>query len=287
MKKSAFSLIELAVVITIIGILVVGVTQGAGLINSARLANARSLTVKSPVPQISGLIAWYETSLKESLNPSETDDAAQVTSWFDISPDSIADIRNTMTKAASSNAVYRTSGINRVPSIQFNGAGKFALATFYQGSSAQATIFLVLKPEFAPSATQVIPFDADVAQSRFSVGIKSTAVRLDAGTGADTAASPNPASFQTGGNYIIAAYFNSTASAAYVNNAITSAGSANINAGTNSLSGLSIGTDKTTSSGFTGMISEVIIYNRPLKLQERKDVMSYLSKKYKISVTGI
>jgi hypothetical protein len=31
----------------------------------------------------------------------------------------------------------------------------------------------------------------------------------------------------------------------------------------------------------------VIVYNRTLNLQERKDVMSYLSRKYKISVTGV
>ena len=287
MKKSAFSLVELAIVLIIISILIVGVTQGAGLINSGRLANARSLTAKSPVAEISGLIAWYETSLKDSLNQSETGDAAQVTSWYDISPNSIIDKKNTLTKAATTNAVYRISGINRVPSIQFNGSGKFALSNFYQGTTAQATVFLVLKPEFAPSATQVIPFDADVAQDRFSLGIKNNAIRLDTGTGADTATSINAATFQTGGNYIVAGYFNGTSSAAYLNNATTSAGNSNINAGSNSLTGLSIGTDKNTNSGFSGMISEVIIYNRVLKLQERKDVMSYLSKKYKISVTGI
>lgn len=286
-KNSAFSLLELSVVLLVISILVVGVTKGAGLISSARLANARSATSKSPVPTISGLIAWYETSLIDSLKPSETVDGAQITEWRDNSPNSIIGQKNKLTKTAGSDVTYALSGVNKSPSLNFSGTGRISIANFYQGGTSQATIFLVFKPNFAPSGSTAILFDSYSGQNTFSVGIKDTSVNLNAGSSVDTSTGANPATFNNGIDYILAAYINSSASGAYVNDAATLAGNGNINAGTSSLSGATIGSANAGGGEFNGMISEVIIFNRPLKLQERKDVMSYLAKKYKISVTGI
>lgn len=286
MKKSAFSLMELSIVLAIMGVMVVGVTQGVGLINSSRLANARSNTIQSPVAKMDGLIAWYETSLRDSIKSTEQVEGTQITEWYDISPNSIAAKRNKLTRSASSAAVYRLAAINKVPAIEFNGSGKISIASFYQGATSQATIFAVFKTNFNPSGTQVTLFDADTSQSTFSLGIKSTNVSLNAGSAVDTATGTNPASFIGSGSYVVAAYFNGANSNAYVNNATTKAGNGDINSGSNSLNGVTIGSNKSGSAGFTGMISEVIIFNRPLKLQERKDVMSYLAKKYKISVSG-
>jgi prepilin-type N-terminal cleavage/methylation domain-containing protein len=75
-KKFAFSLIELSIVILVIGILMVGVSQGYNIVRSAQISNARSITAKSPIQQMSGLLAWYETSWKESLIQSELKERA-------------------------------------------------------------------------------------------------------------------------------------------------------------------------------------------------------------------
>jgi prepilin-type N-terminal cleavage/methylation domain-containing protein len=286
MKKSAFSLLELSVVLAILGILVAGVTQGVGMINASRLANARSNTVSSPIANMNGLVAWYETSLRDSLKGNEAVEGKQISEWYDISPNSIALKRNKLTRTASSAVVYRINAINKIPGIEFNGTAKISLANFYQGATSQATIFIVFRTNFNPSATQVTLFDADTSQNSASVGIKSNSVSLNAGSAVDTATATNPAAFGGGLSYVVAAYLNGATSGAYVNNVATLAGNGNINAGTNSLNGVTIGANKSTTSGFTGIISEVIIFNRPLKLQERKDVMGYLAKKYKISVLG-
>jgi prepilin-type N-terminal cleavage/methylation domain-containing protein len=58
-KISAFSLIELSVVILIIGILVAGVTQSSRLIAQFRLKTAQNLTINSPVSSIKNLSTWY------------------------------------------------------------------------------------------------------------------------------------------------------------------------------------------------------------------------------------
>ena len=137
---NAFSLLELAIVLVIISILIVGVTQGAAMINAARLTNARSVTSKSPVPNIPGLTAWYETSLRDSFKGSEAIENGQITEWYDISPNSLASKKNKLTKTAGSDAIYRISGINKTPSVKFSGSGKISLANFYQGNTDRKSV---------------------------------------------------------------------------------------------------------------------------------------------------
>jgi hypothetical protein len=194
--------------------------------------------------------------------------------------------KNTLTSSGS-DITYLASGINQNPSLKFSGSQYMTLSDFYQGSLAQSTIFLVVRPLNAPSSTAQTIIDSYSTGATSSIGIKSTAVNLDLGTSVDASISSNSptSAFVISSDYIIGVYSNSTSSQIFVNNAATgvSAGSA----GSNSLTGLTIGTNKSFSSAFGGLISEIIIYNRPLKIQERKDVMTYLSKKYKIAVTGI
>lgn len=294
-NKKAFSLIEMAIVVLIIGLLIAGVIGGAGMIRAAAISSARSFTVKSSVPQISGLVVWYETSLKESLKASEASNGNQISAWYDVSPTSLAahryDVnpgsatgqRNVLSRTASSAVTYQDSTINDLPAIHFNGNGNLNLAAFYQGDLAQSTVFLV----FRPTSVGTTLFDSNSSGNNTSIGISSNSVNLDAGNNASTATGSNSAAFNIGNDYIIAAYLNGSSSKAYVNNAGTPAGNSNVDAGTNSISGLTIGSNKSGGNVFVGLISEIIIYDHPLQIQERRDVFKYLSHKYKISVTGI
>jgi prepilin-type N-terminal cleavage/methylation domain-containing protein len=286
-RKTAFTLLELSAVVIIIGLLAAGIMKGISMVQNARLSSARSLTTSSHINEISGLIAWYETSLLDSLNQSQTSDASQVSEWRDISAGSISAQRNKLTRTASSSVTYKMNGINNVPSIQFTSSGNFNLNSFYQGDLGQGTVFIVMRPTIAPSATATILFDSKLGNTTSSsIGSSNNKVYLDAGLSIGTATTTNVPSFVLNGNYILAAYFNGNNSEAYVNDAVTRAGGALIAPGTNLISGLTIGTNKTSGSAFTGLISEVIIFNRILSIDERKMVMSYLSKKYKIAVTG-
>ena len=94
----------------------------------------------------------------------------------------------------------------------------------------------------------------------------------------------------TNENYIVAFYANGSSSKAYINNASSMTGGATFNIGggsLGSLTGLTVGSTLNNNSYFNGLISEIIIYNRPLQTQERKDVMNYLGQKYGITITGI
>jgi prepilin-type N-terminal cleavage/methylation domain-containing protein len=48
-KITAFSLIELSIVILVIGLLIAGAIQGSKMISKAALSSARTLTESSPV----------------------------------------------------------------------------------------------------------------------------------------------------------------------------------------------------------------------------------------------
>ena len=286
-KNSAFSLVELSIAILIIGILVIGVSQGYGLVKSARISNARSITAKSPISQTPGLIAWYETTSKESFDKSQIWDGARITQWKDISPSSIISSTNILVATASDNATYSQSSINRLPAVKFGISDKLSLATFTQGASSQATIFMVVKLNYAPDASNYKTI-FDSSSSSFAFSIKSDMAQLNAGSAVATNASAN--SFSNSGEYAIAIYFNGSSSKVFRNNTNStlpsSASDGSLNAGTNQLVGMILG-NKVANAGFSGFISEVAVFNRVVKSSERKEIFNYFSKKYKINITGV
>ena len=290
-KNSAFSLIELSIAILIISILVVGVSQGYGLVKSARISNARSVTAKSPISSTSGLLAWYETTSKESFDKSQIRDGAQITQWKDISPNSIISNSNILTATASNNVTYSQSSINKLPAIKFNGSGNLSISTLTQGASSQATIFMVIKLNYPPDSTNYKTiFDSHSSStSSFAFSIKSDMTQLNAGSAGATNSSANI--FLNSGEYAIAIYFNGTSSKVFLNNTNftlpSSASDGALNAGSNQLNGITLGTNKSGALGFAGFVSEVAIFNRVVKSTERKEIFNYFSKKYKINITGV
>jgi prepilin-type N-terminal cleavage/methylation domain-containing protein len=72
-KITAFSLIELSIVILVIGLLIAGALQGSNMISKAALSSARTLTESSPVASIRSLSLWFESTSKASFIDSEGD----------------------------------------------------------------------------------------------------------------------------------------------------------------------------------------------------------------------
>jgi len=289
-KNTAFSLLELAVVVTILGILLAIILSGRHVVSTSRLVNAKSQTINSPVKNISGLVSWYETSLPESFNKNEKYDGAQITKWYDINPYSFNEKKNTLSKNANEAVKYKAKGINDLPTLEFTDNGVVSditldLPSFFQGSLYGNTIFLVLQPSIIETSN--VPINSYNDSPRHLINIRSiNLLRMNAGVASDS----NTVNISTNTPYILAAYFNSTSSKFYLNDASNIAGGGGyINCGTNSLNGLSIGavSQLDTTSNFNGYISEIIIFNRPLKKTERIDIMSYLSKKYGIWVENL
>ena len=286
MKKSAFSLLELSVSLVVVSLLMAMVSQGIKMVASSRLTTARSLTSKSPVPTIPGLIAWYETTSVDSLKAGEAVDGKQISTWYDISPDSIPARKNTLTRTASVAVIYKSDGINKIPSVYFNGSGRIALTDFHQGYTSQNTVFFVARAHNFTDGHVIDSGHTDVDGSQVCViALIPTGIYMDLGRIGGHAAATNCC--RVNADYIVAAYLNGSLSKSYVNTASTMTGNTTVNPGTIPLKGITVGADRNNAFNLTGLVSEVIVYNRILQLQERKDVMGYLSKKYGIVVTGL
>ena len=81
--SKGFSLIEVAVVIVVIGILIAGIALSSNLISKSRLQMALSLSKSSPIVGITQNVLWLETSLSESIKDAEASDNVPITAWSD------------------------------------------------------------------------------------------------------------------------------------------------------------------------------------------------------------
>lgn len=273
----AFSLIEMSLVVVIIGLLIFGITKGGNLITSSRLNAAKLLTQRSVVPKIDGLVAWYETSLPTAFPKDEAIDGSQISTWYDNNPDSLEGSKNTLTRTASSSLLYEELGINNLPSLYFVSTANLVLSDFYQGSDVKNTIFLVIQPSSISSSDEIIVDSASGSQTYVSITNSDINIYIGSYKSYST-------TIASGENYIIASYLSPRVCKTYVNDPDTMVDNTTRFCGTNQRTGLTVGTDMNGSNPYTGFISEVIIYNRGLKDQERTDVMKYLSRKYNINI---
>jgi len=286
-RKKAFSLVELSVVMIIIGLLIASVTAGGSLVKNSRVSSARSITLSSQIITIPGMVLWVENSAKDSFSASQIKTGAQITTWYNREPSNYL-VKNNLTTTASNNVLYEDTSTNNIPAVNIKSGGKIALANFAGSTLTTSTVVIVFKPTTATSSTAMVIADSGASGNvTCSIGIKNNAISLNAGTIANSSTTTNPASFTMGNSYILMVYFNGANSKVFSNN-ITEVGGAGafLGAGTNALDGLTVGTNKSGINGIATEISEVIVYNRVLKDTEKNDVMGYLSKKYKISVTG-
>ena len=159
--KQAFSIIEVAIVIVIVGILIVGIVKGKDLYIAAKASTAKNLTTNSHIVRIKSLASWYEASTTDFGLGDKLKDDALLTNWPDISPfgkglsrgaSSLNCATATFTAgsagtpatlstpaitvlSASNNCKYIEDGISNIPAVSFSGG-----ASFVSSSSNGATL---------------------------------------------------------------------------------------------------------------------------------------------------
>lgn len=279
MKRSAFSIIEISIVLLIVGIIVVGATYGKSLIDSSKFQKVKRLTSNSPVKFIEGLLVWMETTSKNSFDTTYVDND-NVASWDSIN----VQTTNKYRFIANNTPKFQENEINTLPIIEFNGSDVFdGLQTnFAQLIGKGITIFLVAK-------TNTEIDNVDYVSSWLSNGAdKSFRIYQDAGANirfrvsADGSANSADATLIGGVSAnpkIITAMYDGTqilidsSQLAQVTTAYTG-GIHTQNAG------LRIGRSSVVT--FNGQIGEVIIFGRSLNSEERSSVELYLSQKWGI-----
>jgi hypothetical protein len=291
--KKAFSLIEIAIVVLVIGLIVAGIAQASRLVAKANLSTAKSATKNSPVAQIDDLQVWFETSLDESFNPVERVNDGQLSAWFDIS-----ETRGTRIKATQDNVAnrprYVEKGLNNLPTVKFNRSESafFSILPGGFGISGDSpyTIFSISKngpaggcgAVFSSGTTSVLLFRYACGGPLDTVLLQQSAGQTATGDSVNTGISTfrlhtvaydnNPANRTlkiglNGSDSIFAATSTVMPSASTTNSTPAYIG------------------NSTLTSPITlidGEVAEFIVFARALKDDERREVEAYLLKKWKL-----
>ena len=290
--KLAFSLIELSVVILIIGVLVVGITQGTKILNSARLSSAKSLTQGSPVSTIDNLVMWLETTSDKSFDASEKVDTVfgatgTITSWNDIS------LQATSPNNATQNSInnkprYIANGINGLPVVNFDGAlnpnGDYLNWNGTSLANSNYTIFVVEQRRSSAGNNYFIGGINTGQNQELHLGYRTNTLFTFAQYSNDY---DMPISGYTSPIAKIHSFtFNSAIGKNYyLNGQIPSGGTCittNCKTGLSSYLSASTGLRDPGNGYFNGDIGEIIVFNKFLNNTERTSVEDYLKTKWRI-----
>lgn len=283
-KHSAFSLIELSVIIIICGLLIAGVMKGSSLLKSAKLTAARALTDKSPVIDMRGLLFWYETSLLTSFDDGISVDNSQIATWHNnISKLSDNQNDDATQSISSSQPLFIENAFNgAIPAVRFDGVNDYLL---FNGNALINTDYTLIAVEQrrAQPGYRFIGGTYPGSQSAILFGYWSHSAVFNG---------------HYGGQVVSYAIDNYTHPIPRIHTYQTSSSSGKkywLNSGNNPDASNSSYTDNLTrfdgaaigrsfSNFFNGDLAEIIMFNRALNDNERKSIERYLSKKYNIDL---
>jgi type II secretory pathway pseudopilin PulG len=288
-KTSAFSLMEMSLVVVIVSLLIVGVIQTSYMVKQAKLSSARLLTQNSPVNKIRDLILWYETSLETSFDISSQLDGTAISSWYDNNPEAVT--KNNATQLTSSNQpIFYDNVFNLgIPGIRFDGSND---CMTFDGSlliKSSYTVFAV-EQKRAAVTSGFAPFiggttNASAQNLFFGYGDDTTArlthfnYTLNYASSADLAYSSPKTRIHSG-------RFSTSGGMGYWLNGVSKASNATVTTTLTAYSGSALGRRTGSSTTyFKGDIAEIIIFKRALTTEERRLIEIYLGKKYSITIS--
>jgi prepilin-type N-terminal cleavage/methylation domain-containing protein len=290
-NPKAFSLIELSVVILIIGILVLGVTQGSRMMSEAKLKSARSLTTSSPVASIEGLAVWLDSTSENAFgigsggtynNVSAPADGDKVGRWNDINPTSTSKI-DVAQSTLGNQPIYKTNAINGLPALSFDGTSDY-MDNNAVSLGSEITMFAVVTTTSDAGWRRIIN-----EENNYYLGTGPSTTEFAGFTGNGSAWNASMGSFGSTATltakkvYVLDAVVRGSNTYGYVNGASvgnksgTKAASTSLNIGTHSVTPVA--------QFWSGNIAEIIVFNRALNDTERKSVESYLGQKWGITVS--
>lgn len=296
-NKKAFSLIELSIVLLIIGIIIAGVTQSSRLISSFKLNSARTITQSSAVHSIKDLVLWLEPVMENSFANAagsySINNGDKVSLWNDYNSQISQKINLAQSTASSCSAcpTYVSSGINNLPTIQFNG-GQFldTLNTSpvptppIPAGNKQYTIFAVWQTSNFSSVGVILHQRGPVSCNGDRAGfyVASGSLNTWACGFGDTTVS---GSVSLNRPYLSIYRVDNTISTttnnvkSYLNGTQSATTSATFLPIGNSAFVVGFG-DTGNTYYYNGYISEIIVFARALKSDEIADIRAYIAKKY-------
>jgi hypothetical protein len=279
--KAAFSIIELSIVAIIISTLVGLIITANKISSNAKLTAARTLTKSSPVNDIDNLVFWVETTMPKSIADLEADNNKTVSTWYDLSPN-----RNNAISGVA--PTYISEAVNGLPVLRFSGTQYLSFSGTAIANS-NYTIFVVEQRRASAGSSGGVnyflaqrPVDA-IANKTPHFGYRNNTTLTfaqwanDYNLIIDGYVSPIPT--------IHTFRFDSSQGKDYYRNGSNLIDQASGVAlqGLGAYANAAIGAY--SSDLYIGDIAEIIIFNKSLTDNERKDAEQYLSRKWAITLS--
>lgn len=277
--RTAFSLMELSIVIVIIGLLLAGVVGSKHILKKARINSAQSITRSSPLNSTVGNKLWLESSLAEISLGKNLSTGDSIFAW-----------KNSTNSQNSSSVVSVGSGptysnsINHIQAIRFDSSSHdnhLEIANPEFLNDTDYTIFILDKRMAVNSANGGNYLVGD--GSGFSLGYESPNKIIQ--THGEAASDDNQASIES-----INSYSNKPRMISFTHSAIdgnkiyingTLANEDSSPEAKTHLSGFSSSSTLKIGKNYNGEIGEIAIFNRDIKQVERREIENYLTDKWR------
>lgn len=288
--KSAFSLIEISIVILVIGLIVAGITQASRLVAKSALTSAQAQTSSAPVAVIDGLVLWLESTSDKSFLEAEAKDGTALSTWNNINPTMVYGIGTGTQTSATHRPTYKAKGQNNLPVVVFSTAteGEEDYFDLPDGSvpygDADYTAFIVAQATSACTCSVISSGAASSGNDSNTFGFDGSAAFINTwGTNNYTFGSS-----LTGKYHIYSVVYSSGSSRTRDARVDGTAADQDTPAGARASTAVHnrVGANNASSAaGFLdGEVAEIIMYSKALKSDEIDDVQKYLSKKWRIKL---
>jgi prepilin-type N-terminal cleavage/methylation domain-containing protein len=275
-SRKAFSFIEISIVLLVIGILLSGIAATKSFIEKSKIANAQLLTNQSPVNDIQGLTIWLETTMNKSFASDSINDGDKIATWYDINANALFQ-RNATQGNSSFQPIYRKKIVNSLPMIEFSSSAYFNLVDqSIADQNKNYSFFIVAKLGNCSSTCDIISSGVNVSNNLNAVKYTNSSIANSWGASQISASStqiknPHIYSFE---------YNNAVGRKIFIDSA-----QAESDSQTSRYSGSNNNLIGNSSNSINGYIGEIIIFERSLKSEERKEVEKYLSNKWQIELS--
>ena len=316
-KNRAFSLIEISVVIVIVMIMIAGLMQASRVIGSMRITTARNVTQSSAMPWINYIVTWYDVTAGDAFVESENDDGDKISRWNGAELRYTDRVNLTQTDEAKKPTLI-SNGMYGLPSLKFDGVDDYFMSENLEQSVLSyrsGSVFIVFEPKTTSATAKRTIFYQPVECGReFDVGYGFNGLAGNFGLASSSGDCGSTSATTSGLNYvvtnekIVASMVISQApmvqndvsnikiyrngyleTSTKVGVGYNSALIENSNNYADGYGRVYVGARKTSdsatpSSFFEGLLGEMIIFNRSLNNEDRKEIEKYLGKKWGIKV---
>jgi hypothetical protein len=170
--NTAFSMVEISIVILIIGLLIAGISKASDMIIDSKVKTSRSLTKGSPVPRLSNLVLWIETTTSESWSDRERGGPTLTKTGAilkDINPQVTA---NDLFTFSAVSIEYKEDAYNSLPSFKLaadsSSGERPSNRVFDMEKGGGYTIFAVVKPK---ASNKIISYDLATSAATDGYGL--------------------------------------------------------------------------------------------------------------------